>query len=41
VLLDGEGGVDGDLVVGAVALFDPQIVVVQVDVEIGQDQLSS
>ena len=33
------GGVDGDLVVGLVALLDAEIVVEQVDVEIGMDQL--
>ena len=37
--LDLVGRVDGDLVVGAVALLDPEVVVEQVDVEIGQDQL--
>ena len=39
VSLDGVGGVDGDLVVGPVALLDAEVVVFQVDVEIGQDQL--
>ncbi len=39
VLLDGVGGVDGDLVVGAVALLDAEVVVFQAEVEIGQDQL--
>jgi hypothetical protein len=39
VLLDRVGRVDGDLVVGAVALLDAEVVVFQVDVEIGQDQL--
>ena len=38
-LLDRVGCIDGDLVVGAVALFDPEVVVFQVDIEIGQDQL--
>jgi hypothetical protein len=33
------GGVDGDLVVGGVAVLDAQVVVFQVDVEVGQDQL--
>ena len=37
--LDRLGGVDRDLVVGAVPLGDGQVVVVQVDVEVGQDQL--
>ena len=35
---DGVGRVDGDLVVGFVALFDAEIVIMQVDVEIGLDQ---
>ena len=39
VLLDRIGGIDGDLIVGAVALFDPQIVIFQIKVEVGQDQL--
>ena len=38
VLLDGVGGVDGDLVVGLVAVLDAEVVVVQVDVEVRQDQ---
>jgi hypothetical protein len=33
------GGVDGDLVVGLVALLDAEIVVEQIDVEVGMDQL--
>ena len=33
------GGLDGDPVIGAVAFLDPEIVVKQVDIEIGQDQL--
>jgi hypothetical protein len=40
VFLDRVGGVDGDLVVGAVAVLDAEVVVFQVDVEVGQDQLS-
>ncbi len=39
VLLDGVGGVDGDLIVGGVAVLDRQIVIFDVEVEIGQDQL--
>jgi hypothetical protein len=39
VLLDGVGGVDGDLVVGGVTGLDRQVVVLQVDVEVRQDQL--
>ena len=37
--LDRVRRVDGDLVVGAVALLDAEVVVLQVDVEVGQDQL--
>ena len=33
------GGVDGDLVVGLVALLDAEVVIEQIDVEIGMDQL--
>ncbi|MEL7173101.1 MAG: hypothetical protein AAFN05_09095, partial [Pseudomonadota bacterium] len=36
---DRVGRVDGDLVIGLVARFDAEVVVLQVDVEIGQDQL--
>ena len=32
------GGVDGDLVVGRVAVLDAEVVVVQVDVEVREDQ---
>ena len=39
VLLDGVGGVDRHLVVGRVAVLDAEVVIVQVDVEIGMDQL--
>src|SRR5206468_3060984 len=39
VLLDRVGGVDGDLVVGLVALLDAQVVVLEVDVEVREDQL--
>ena len=39
VLFNRVGGVDGDLVVGGVAVLDAQVVVLQVDVEVGQDQL--
>src|SRR5690606_297636 len=38
VLLDGVGRVDRHLVVGAVALLDAQVVVLEVDVEVRQDQ---
>ena len=39
VLLDGVGRVDGDLVVGLVALLDAEVEVLQVDVEVREDQL--
>ena len=39
VLLDRVGRVDRDLVLGGVAALDPQVEVLQVDVEVGQDQL--
>ena len=39
VLLDRLGRLDGDLVVGGVAVLDAQVVILQVDVEVGQDQL--
>jgi hypothetical protein len=39
VLLDGVGRVDRDLVVGGVAVLDAEVVILQVDVEIGVDQL--
>ena len=38
VFLGGFGRIDGDLVVGRVAVLDRQVVILQVDVEIGQDQ---
>jgi hypothetical protein len=40
VLLDRVGGVDRDLVVGLVAVLDPEVVIVEVDVEIGKISLS-
>src|SRR3984957_9238214 len=39
VLFDRVRGVDCDLIVGRVAVLDAQVVVLQVDVEVGQDQL--
>ena len=38
VLLDGVGRVDRDLVVGRVAVLDAEVVVLEVDVEVGVDQ---
>jgi hypothetical protein len=40
VFLDGVGGVHGDLVVRGVAALDGEVVVAQVDVEVGVDQRS-
>jgi len=39
VLLDGVGGVDRHLVVGGIAVLDRKIVIFDVEIEIGQDQL--
>jgi hypothetical protein len=39
VPLDRIGGVDGDLVVGRVAVLDGQVVVVKLNLEVRQDQL--
>ncbi len=37
--LDRLGGLDRDLVVGGVAMFDAEVVVVEIDIEERQDQL--
>ncbi len=37
--LDRLGGVDGDLVVGGVAMFEAEVEILQLDVEIGVDEL--
>src|SRR5690606_15572842 len=39
VLLDGVGGIDRDLVVGLVALLNREIVIFDLKIEVGQDQL--
>ena len=39
VLFDGVGRVDGNLVVGVVACLDSKVVIFQIDVKIGVDQL--
>ena len=39
VLLGGVGGIDGDLVVGRVAVLDAEVEVVELDVEVRQDEL--
>jgi hypothetical protein len=38
VPLDGLGGVDGDLVVGGVAVLDAEVVVVEVHIQVRMDQ---
>src|SRR6202023_2603294 len=38
-LLDGVGGIDGDLIVGLVAVFHPEVEIHQVDIEERVDQL--
>jgi hypothetical protein len=38
VLLDGVRGIDGDLVIRFIALFDAKVVVLEGDVEVGVDQ---
>ena len=37
--LDRFGRIDGDLIIGRVAVLDAEIVIFELDVEIGQDQL--
>lgn len=39
VLLDSLGGIDGDLVVGLITVLKTKIIVLQVDVEVGKDEL--
>ena len=39
MLLDGDGGVDGDLIVGRIAVLDAEVVVLQLHIEVLQDQL--
>ena len=39
ILLDGIGGIDGHLVVGLVAVLDAQVVVFQVHIQVGEDEL--
>ena len=38
VLLDSLGGINGDLVVGLVAVLEAEIIVLEVDVEVGGDE---
>ena len=40
VFLDGLGGIEGHLVVGLVTVFQAKIVVLEVNVEVGVDELS-
>lgn len=37
--LDGIGGVNGDLVVGGVAAGQPQVVILQLEVDVREDEL--
>jgi len=37
--LDRLGGIDRDLIFGGVAALDPEVVVLELDVEVGKDQL--
>ena len=39
MLLDGLGCVEGDLIVGLVAVFEAEIVVQQLDFDMGEDEL--
>jgi hypothetical protein len=39
VALDRLGGLDGDLIVGGVAVLDAEVVIFQVQIEVGVDQL--
>ena len=39
ILLDGIRGIDGDLVIGLVTVFDTEIIVFEVDVEVGENEL--
>lgn len=39
VLLDGLGGIEGDLILGLIAILESQIVVLEVDVQVREDEL--
>ncbi|MOA56571.1 hypothetical protein D3C78_1805740 [compost metagenome] len=39
MLLDGVGCIDRHLVVGGVAVFHAEVIILEVDVEVGMDQL--
>ena len=39
VLFDRVGGIDGHLIVGRIAVFDAEVVILKIDVEVGVDQL--
>lgn len=41
VLLDGLGGLNSDLVIGLVTVLNTEIVVLKVDIKVGQNQLSA
>ena len=39
MLLNGVGCINGDLVVSGVAIFDAEVVVLEIDVKVGKDQI--
>ena len=41
VLLGGQGGVDGDLIVGLVPVWEPQVKILELDIHVGQDELET
>lgn len=41
ILFDGLCGIDRDLIVSLITVFDAQVIVLDVQVEVGQDQLKS
>jgi hypothetical protein len=41
ILLDGLGGINGDLVIGLVTVLNAEIVVLQIDIKVRQNQLQA
>ena len=41
VLLGGQRGVDGDLIIGLVTVREPQVEILELDVHVGQDELET
>ena len=39
MLLDRLGSIDGDLIIGLIALLDTEVVILKIDIEVRQDQL--